>query len=526
MAPMQQKPHRRALSIPAKTYRDYISFRQRESACISKLTLFLTPPRPPPPHSFLFWAAEVRPDTNVEFQPLDQDKLHSAVTLIPKTAGRIIIIEDLHPSALDILGSCLDIDPVFFADYVVTDLEDPDTSSAPPSVALTPSQILSQGDCFHIHYQQIVDLSSNDLLDSLPWVMKTWTNVPRSVRRLPRYSNERQFGIVRGCCSILTRHLGDSWIAIILVDSTTSPVVSDPKNPGTLLHRSYLDSGVNLAPKRPSFTEFQAAISPPPPHSSASSSSSSLKHSPSPPPSFQPQGSLLEQIKSHIVSSLHGQHWTRPTALDIALAGPLRPITGEWMLYSQIVANILKRSEFSFAQGATSSFSESEIIGLQKWRHRIIQSQHKLTATKDYIEHHHHHHHSPTSDSDPPGGTRSLLIIKDITHLLDKLDRYLGAFNRIIPIAPALVQVHDHRRAVAEQVFVRRLTYIAFVFVPASWVAAIFSMASEYGPGQPKFWVYFAVSVPFCLAIVIGSLLLSSVSNVARTGGSVRNVGK
>ncbi|KAK3985332.1 hypothetical protein QBC44DRAFT_405173, partial [Cladorrhinum sp. PSN332] len=471
-------------------YRDFITFRQKESPCISKLSCFLTPPRPLPRSSRLYAVDFVSKTCAVK--PLQYDDLASAITSAPAKGGRIIVIEDLHPSALDILGPSLDIDPVFFADHIVTDLEDPQRSPAPPSVALTPSQILSRKESFHIHYQQMVDLTSNGPIEEFPWVMKTYANVPRSVRRLPRQNSEPQLGIVRGCCSILTKHFTDSWIgtykpiAIILVDSATSRIVSsDPHNHTIDLRRTPLRRSFESLPRRSSFAEFQASGSPP-----------SQKPN-CPPPS------LFDYIQSELTSlPLQGGQSSFPTALDIALAGILPPIISEWMVYSEIVANILSRSEFAFSNAAAAPFSESEIIGLQKWRHRLIQSQHKLTATRDYIQ---HHSHGPGIVSSHDSKSQS--VTKDITHLLDKFDRYSQALNCIIPIAPALVQVHDHRRAVADQAFVRRLTYIAFVFVPASWVAAIFSMASEYGPGQPKFWVYFAVSVPFCLALVVGSFL-------------------
>jgi hypothetical protein len=34
-------------------------------------------------------------------------------------------------------------------------------------------------------------------------------------------------------------------------------------------------------------------------------------------------------------------------------------------------------------------------------------------------------------------------------------------------------------------------------------------MAGEYAPGRPKFWIYFAVSVPLCAAIVYRSYLVN-----------------
>ena len=71
-----------------------------------------------------------------------------------------------------------------------------------------------------------------------------------------------------------------------------------------------------------------------------------------------------------------------------------------------------------------------------------------------------------------------------------------------MPVATAVVQLLDARRSIAEAVNVRRLTYIALVFVPLSWVATLFSMAEKYAPGSGDFWVYFATALPLLLLVL------------------------
>jgi hypothetical protein len=38
---------------------------------------------------------------------------------------------------------------------------------------------------------------------------------------------------------------------------------------------------------------------------------------------------------------------------------------------------------------------------------------------------------------------------------------------------------------------------LAFILIPMGLIASLFSMTDDYPPGRPKFWVYWAVSVPF-----------------------------
>lgn len=283
--------------------------------------------------------------------------------------------------------------------------------------------------------------------------------------------------------------------AVILVDSTTSDIIS---RTDVCLRRTPLHCGFETFQRPPSYSSFIASDSQP---------------SPNPHGANQPPSSLASQIISNLVGTAPLQsNWSEspPTPVDIAQAGPLRLIISEWMIYSQVVARFLKHYEFSLNSPCSAPrspvISNAESIDLQKWKHRLIASQSKLASTRDYIG-----AHSPPAAARP---SQDLLMIQDLTHLKDKFDRYAHAFERVVPIATSVVQISEHRRSVADSAALRRLTYIAFVFVPASWVAAIFSMASEFGPGQPKFWVYFAVSVPFCAAIILGSLLVSGTNLV------------
>ena len=199
-----------------KAYRDFVRFRQERNPCVRGLSAFLETPRLPQDLCQIYVVhVDIggNPDESQEIQKVHHNQLPSALEPPPPGRGRLIVIEDLHPSVLEVLGVTLDIDPIFFADYVVTNLENIERSPAPPSVALTPSQIQSRGDWFHIHYQQVIDLGPDGPPRHSPWVLKTFANVPRAVRRLPPLHG-RQLGIARACFSILTKCMDQSWIGM------------------------------------------------------------------------------------------------------------------------------------------------------------------------------------------------------------------------------------------------------------------------------------------------------------------------
>jgi hypothetical protein len=126
-----------------------------------------------------------------------------------KYLRRIILIENIDPSTVERLGIALDIDPLFFATYISTSFTGIDQGPPPPSIALFPTSSTSN-DSLHLHYQRVIRLPL--LGNSFPYEFKSSSNAPRSVRRLAPLS-DTQPGLVRSCCSILSRTLNDrSWI--------------------------------------------------------------------------------------------------------------------------------------------------------------------------------------------------------------------------------------------------------------------------------------------------------------------------
>ena len=58
----------------------------------------------------------------------------------------------------------------------------------------------------------------------------------------------------------------------------------------------------------------------------------------------------------------------------------------------------------------------------------------------------------------------------------------------MIPIVVAsFIQLRESRRALWKTANVTRLTVLAIVFVPLSFIATIFSITEQFGPRGPKF---------------------------------------
>ena len=144
---------------------------------------------------------------------LSEASLTHSLHLSGCESGSVLIIEDIAPSLLLYLGEQLDIDPIFFANHIITEHKDLENNPSPPSLALFPSQ-LSQRGHLHIHYQQVVDFGTAPAFTNSTYALKSDSNVSRNIRRLPSLSG-RHLGLARGCFSICVVPVRRSWIGTL-----------------------------------------------------------------------------------------------------------------------------------------------------------------------------------------------------------------------------------------------------------------------------------------------------------------------
>ena len=198
----------------SQTYSDFVKFRSQDNPCAARLSAFLDPGLHRPPGSCKVGIVDYHGNNASHYTRLPaSDFTPPYLQPPPAGQGRIVIVEDLHPTVLEVLATTLDIDPLFFAEYLFTRYDDIEVSPAPPSSALPPSWALSNASSFHMHFQQAVSLSVlGGATKSYPWTLRTVGNVDRSVRRMIDLQPGRQLGLLRGCCSILKRVFERSWI--------------------------------------------------------------------------------------------------------------------------------------------------------------------------------------------------------------------------------------------------------------------------------------------------------------------------
>lgn len=196
---------------------------------------------------------------------------------------------------------------------------------------------------------------------------------------------------------------------------------------------------------------------------------------------------------------------------------PIQTIIQEWIVYALLMGRYVKYYEYSSqtAHSRLERFEKDDILDLHRWRRRSLQSLHKLDILKRFVDHWVLKEENLDQDllqaanntTTREGLVTWNLLKGDIKYLEEQIMQHARSLEALNPIITALVQLVDSKRAYSQAEDTRRLTYIAILFIPMSFITGIFSMSEPYGPGSDRFWIYWVVALPLT-AFIIGSLVL------------------
>jgi Mg2+ and Co2+ transporter CorA len=85
---------------------------------------------------------------------------------------------------------------------------------------------------------------------------------------------------------------------------------------------------------------------------------------------------------------------------------------------------------------------------------------------------------------------------KDFDVVESELVELWNRTERIATVATAVTSIEESRSAMAQNSALGRLTYLAVIFAPLSFISSFFSMAPELGELTTTIWIYFVVAVP------------------------------
>lgn len=198
-----------------KSYHRYVAAQSQRNPCLMDLYRFLTDSRsnrkPCRVASLDFFAGSVAPiRRNLDVASLRAELQCTYTTKhkhdLSSVLGQILIVEDLTKDIIEVLGSCLDIDPLFFASHVHAPWVE--ISSQTPDMATLPSRIRRQN-FTNIHYHRTIVFE--EISAPMRKLLRS-ANVHRKVMVLPPTKDTR-VGLAQHCCSVLkTKQTGKRWL--------------------------------------------------------------------------------------------------------------------------------------------------------------------------------------------------------------------------------------------------------------------------------------------------------------------------
>ena len=192
---------------------------------------------------------------------------------------------------------------------------------------------------------------------------------------------------------------------------------------------------------------------------------------------------------------------------------PLRIVTMEWMIYTRLMSQCVKKYDHSVRdlhlRLQNTELLDADLRDLQKSRRRGMKSLYKLHTAAEFIKH--------WSTKKPEPETEAWhLMIRDIDYTTAQVEAYTRQLEAMVPVVTSLVQILDSRRSDVEASKIKQLTYVALIFVPLSFVATLFSMSDKYTPGASGFWIYFVVALPLSMVVLaIARLPLGDLSRAS-----------
>jgi hypothetical protein len=182
----------------------------------------------------------------------------------------------------------------------------------------------------------------------------------------------------------------------------------------------------------------------------------------------------------------------QPTLLSLTYY-PLKIAAAEWVCYIAVMSHSIKQFEYS----TEATFEEhglrkidSDLRSLEAWGRRCLQTSSKLQSAITFLKY------------QTKGATELedySLMIRDFENIADLVTTYGRRLEIMVPVVTSVLQITDTRRSLKEAANVTRLTYLALLFVPLSFVASLFSMNG--GVSAHDLAIYFAVALPLCAMV-------------------------
>ena len=177
----------------------------------------------------------------------------------------------------------------------------------------------------------------------------------------------------------------------------------------------------------------------------------------------------------------------------------LQLMAAEWLNVSHIVECELTKLDYRNENNIPGFSSvQQEVNVLHMWRRRCARYGDMLRRSEELCSHRGSMSWPKLDDSESTN-----LITKDFQAAHDKFKRLEMNAEKQIKTVFAKVAVEAAEESINETRQVTRLTVIATIFLPMSFVASIFSMNGTFALDGDRWWMYVAVVIPLIVSIAL-----------------------
>jgi hypothetical protein len=104
----------------------------------------------------------------------------------------------------------------------------------------------------------------------------------------------------------------------------------------------------------------------------------------------------------------------------------------------------------------------------------------------------------------PENSEKFHTLLQDYRDLLDQAEQLRTKLTSVLQRDVSLAALSESRKSIRQADSIRRLTLLAFVFVPLNFVTSFFGMnTKEFGTGKVKLWICFTVASVVTLTVLV-----------------------
>lgn len=107
--------------------------------------------------------------------------------------------------------------------------------------------------------------------------------------------------------------------------------------------------------------------------------------------------------------------------------------------------------------------------------------------------------------------------MEDVRHLPRRLEEVQTRADKLISVLTAVLSIREIKKATTQTRAVTQITYLAFLFVPMSFVASFLSMNNNFPSGNSMvYWIYFVIALPLSGIAILLAYFWTSLEDLWR----------